>query len=567
MSLADPSDSRVEQLLSPTARLLYRGMKRKQVTRLQQKDFTLLQWVLEHRKMLVPDRPFVPRPHLVPLYEDDCKELVMMKAAQLGSSEYLVSWLLYVADVKNATGLYVFPTDTHVSDFSAARFGPAIEPSVSPYLASIIVSGDAHGADRVGLKRVRNRFIYFRGARIGPEGRAPQLRSIDGDALVFDEFDEIDPRAIPIARERLEASKFAQIREASTPTFPETGIHQEYLESDQRGWHIRCTACGQFTLPDLSSLILEMDGLGRPVRWNGQTNEQPYLACRHCGGMLDRESGEGEWVAAYPNRRVHGYHMLRLSLPGKPLDEILRELNTVNETKRQQAYNQGLGLPYVPSSAQSISNSVLDAARREYAQGVVPKEKTYAGIDVGGVLHVIIRGTSESGERPLRFAGEVNTFEEATRLLKMYNVKVCVVDAMPETRASRGLQSSAERNVVWLSYYADSGEGTRKESIGTWKAAEGTVLVDRTRSLDATFALFHDASQGRGGNTLPANARELRDYYSQLRASKRVLVERDHKQTAVYIESSADHYAHAENYCYVASTCPHGAGWSRGAGG
>jgi len=89
----------------------------------------------------------------VDLYNQTSRRVVVRKASQVGVSEYLVSHALWSADQRSATVLYVFPTDKHVSDFSSARVGPAIEASA--YLDAIIVEGGERGADRVTLKRVR----------------------------------------------------------------------------------------------------------------------------------------------------------------------------------------------------------------------------------------------------------------------------------------------------------------------------------------------------------------------------------------------------------------------------
>ena len=100
----------------------------------------LLEWTREHRQYLAPNKPFNEHDHkyMLPIYEDDCQAMTLSKAGQMGASEYLVSWLMWGADKRKATGLYVFPNDRLISAFSAARFGPATEPKVSPYLASIV---------------------------------------------------------------------------------------------------------------------------------------------------------------------------------------------------------------------------------------------------------------------------------------------------------------------------------------------------------------------------------------------------------------------------------------------
>lgn len=489
--------------------------------------------------------------------------MVLCKAGQIGVSEYLISWLLWSADERLATGLYVFPTDTHVSDFSAARLGPAIDPEVSQYLADLVMpaSGGQRGADRVSLKRVGARFIYFRGAKVQPGGRAPQLRSVDADVLILDEYDEMDPRAPALARERLGHSAIGDVRVASTPTFANVGIHREYLASDQRTWHVRCSKCGQWQDLTIHDMVVEWDDLGRPVGWHQDKEGIPFLACRQCGGRMDRD-GDGEWVATYPDRAVHGYHISRLFAPYRDLQEILDSLNTVDETERQQAYNQGLGLPYRGAAIMALDREMLDACRREYGLGSgLGADKRIgnrvAGVDVGRVLHVVVRDVMADGDRTARFIGEVPDCEDVAHILDMYGVGRCVIDALPETRKARELQASRPRGQVWLAYYTRQKQGSKKKGPVDLNPRERTVNLDRTRTLDATLALFALAGRGEAGNTLPANARDLADYYDHLTALERRLVDgSDGNKVAVYVESGPDHYGHAENYCNVAAELP-----------
>lgn len=513
-------------------------------------------WMARHRPYLIAGRRFDLASHeyLRGIYADTAPQMVVTKAAQMGISEYLISWVLWSADERNATGLYVMPTDTHISDFSAARLGPAIEPAVSPYLASRIVAGGEHGADRVGLKRVGDRFVYLRGAKVGPDGRAAQLKSIDADVFVRDEVDEMDKRVKPIVDERIGASAIAEWRAASTPTYAEQGIHAEWLLSDQREWHVTCPACGQKQPLRLDNLVLEWDQLERPVRWGQDAAGAPACVCRKCGGVLDR-TGPGEWVPAYPGRPVHGYAITGLASARKHLSEILAGLASTDESVRMQTFNQKLGLTYRVTGAKSLTTAMLDKCRREYLLGPRPGE-TFMGIDVGRLLHVVIRGKLGNGDRPLRWAGMVESFDEAGRLLRQHGVRTCVVDALPETRAVREFQK-ANAGHVWLAYYSEGKKGSKEVEPAQWKPDDLVVNLDRTRTLDSMFGRFIAASRGEPGNSLPAGADALPDYYAQLRAPERVLRDTaDGNQVAVYVESGPDHYAHAENYCSVASSAP-----------
>ncbi len=554
---------------------------------LPQPGLPLPVWTARRRALLMPERPFDLTRHryLAGVYACRAREMVVYKAGQLGVSEYLVSYALHAADERLATVLYVMPTDTHVSDFSSARIGPAIE--ASSYLASIVVEGAAaggkRGADRVTLKRVRNRFIYLRGAQVDPKGNANQLKSIDADVLIIDEEDEMDPRAIPIAQKRLGHSAIGEIRKVSTPTYSGFGIHAEWMKTDQREWFVRCPHCGNRQPLTIDDVVTEFDELGRPRRWHGDLTpgihphpsplpmpgkaagkapasstgtfggEGAYAACRKCGKPVDR-LGPGEWVATRHGVEIAGFHVTKLFSPTTPLIAIVQNLDTVDETARKEAVNQDLGEPYTPRGGQ-MTDDQLDSCRREYAHGPIRKEVTVMGVDVGKILHTVIRGPidPETGERPQRFAGEVESWERLLALAQQYHAGAVVIDALPETTKAREFQTGYKGGKVWLAYYVGQKTGTKNEDPRAWNWDEGVVNLDRTRTLDEMTAAFTAQS-----STLPGHARDVRDYYAQMKAPVRV-VERSGNGTpvALYVEgTNPDHFAHAENYCHVAMHAP-----------
>jgi len=474
--------------------------------------------------------------------------MVIKKASQIGASEYLISYALHAADERRATALYVFPTDTHVSDFSSARLGPAIE--ASSYLAEIVVEGRAiggkRGADRVTLKRVRDRFVYLRGARVEADGSAPQLKAIDADVLILDEVDEMDPRAPEIAVKRLGHSSIGEERWASTPTYPGMSIDRAWQESDQREWMVRCEHCGEWQALTIHQVVEEWDALQRPVAWHGMP-DGAWPACARCGGQVDRLA-PGRWVAAWPERQTVGYHPTRMASAQADLLEIVRRLQSTDETRRKETLNQDLGEAYVPRGGQ-ITAEILDQCRREYAHGPQPGP-TVMGLDVGRTLHGVVRsGPDERGETRQCWAGEMDNWEEARWQMKRLHVRRCIVDALPETTKARELQATFGQGVVWLAYYVTQRTGTKAREPAQWDEVNGVVNLDRTRTMDQMLGRFYDQT-----STLPAHAREIREYYAQMMAPVRVLEDGPGgERVARYVESGPDHLAHAENYCMVAS--------------
>lgn len=506
----------------------------------------LLIWTLTKRLKLDARTYFdlTNRPYLLEIYTQTARQIVVKKAAQLGFSEYLLSFVLHLCDERGATCMYVMPTDEDVSDFSQGRLNPAIK--ASDYLSAIILEGNRGGVDKVKLKQVGDGFLYFRGGKVDPEGKARQLKSVPVDSLALDEIDEMDPRAPSIAEKRLGDSELQLIRKISTPSYAGVGIDAAWAETDRRRWHVCCPRCGQWQYLTKDHLILEWDDAERPVAWHGQAEQRPYLACEKCRRELNRLA-PGQWVAEDPDRDVVGYHLSKLFSFRYRLIELIDNLSSTDETKRKETFNQDLGETYTPRGGR-ITEADLDDCRREYAPGPIKGEYVVAGVDVGKLLNVVIRSRPDSvtGETKQRYAGEVESFEAVGQLLHRYGVKRCVIDAMPETRKAREFQAQFRRGVVWLAYYDE--ESKLDEAI-RWDYKEMIVTIDRTRSLDGTFSRFYE-----GLSTLPARIRGVANYYKQMAGLVRVteINRRRGNLIARYVRSTDDHFAHAENYCDVA---------------
>lgn len=520
-----------------------RGRKPEEVT-------DLLTWAVTYRRYLKPGARFSLSDHLylVDIYRDTNQESVYLKAGQIGISEYLLSYGVHANAERGADVLYLMPTNDDVSDFSRSRFGPALE--ASDYINSLVIGAgrELRGSDKITLKRIRNNFFYLRGGTVDNSGNARQLKSIPVDVLIGDEIDEMDTRAMPIARKRLGHSPIKEVRQASTPTYHGVGIHAAWEESDQREWFVPCPHCGKWQMLLIGQVVTEWDELERPVAWHGMAQGRAYVACKKCSRELNRLA-QGVWVARHPGRAVAGFHPTKLMAGHTALIDVVRNLQTVDETKRKEAYNQDLGLPYTPRGGR-LTDPIIDLLKRGYGHGPIPGIRPYAGIDVGKMLHIVIRAPLNAGARRQLWAGEVYSFREAANKLREYNVGFFVIDGLPETRKSRELQAAFPDGMGWLAFY----NGDEKAELPVkWNHKEGVVNVDRTRLLDEMFAGFYDGKT----NEIPEHIASVADYYTHLKVPTRQLVKkRDGSEEAIYVGEGADHYAHAEVYSLVASKHP-----------
>ncbi len=475
-------------------------------------------------------------PPLRAIYDDNHPFLVIQKSAQIGISEYLINAALWVADTHQGgrgNALYVMPTQGAMEDFSQARVHKAIEES--PYLRERAHPRSAQwrGAESRRLRRVGGGHLYFRGA-----DRRRQLITIDADLVILDELDEMRAETVETARKRLASSSFGWTRAASTPGLPEAGINAQFLASDQRHYFLPCSQCGT----------------QQRLTWDENLDrDQARVVCRACHHPLDL-TVDGEWVAAFPDRDIRGYHLSRLYFPQTDLRELIAASERREPCAVQEFVNSDLGEPWVLAGDQ-LNIRDLDACRAEYD---LPPAGTLTamGVDVGADLHVIIREQDVSRENGWRlvFAGTVPTFEALDDLILRFDVRTCVIDAQPELHKTREFCAQALCR-AWTCWY------TRQHGDHQWDDEARSVSANRTLALDQAFDRFR-----RHDNLLPRDARYvggnvaagIGEYYRQLTALARLTApDATGNPVARYNRRGMpDHFAHAEAYCYLATMAP-----------
>ena len=505
---------------------------------------TLAKWVLTYRQIGGEPFSFKGHEYLRGIYRDDSPFVVIRKAAQMGASEYAISRALHFCVVHGGRAMYYFPTDNDVGEFSRDRFGPAIRES--DYFSALI-----RDADAAGFKQIGKGAIYFRGTK-----SRTRMKSVPGDFLIFDELDEMDPANVELARKRLGHSKWGWELDVSTPSLPEFGIDAAYLATDQQHWLIKCPACPEWH--SLEQEFMERHGdpadprtdicfvKGEPGREN--------LVCLRCGHVLDPE--KGRWVATYPSRTRRGYHITKFISSIMSQQETQEGCGTKpaallklwRETKFPgEFFNSELGLPYLGAEGGLTEQDLLACAGK---WGQPPRGKDCVmGVDQGNGLHIVIKEPHGDIVLTVRVHHEPQTdalFSHLDSLMETYDVRFCVIDALPNTHAARAFNKRFPGR-VWCAYYGGQQKGTASWGFD----AENTriVTVNRTEALDA----WRDAYKLRK-RRIPRVEDELTEYVRQMTNVLRKIEEdpQTGQKKAVWVQRGPDHFAHADSYAEIA---------------
>jgi len=467
-------------------------------------------------------------PFQVEMYDQEGeqdREVVVKKATQIGVSAYLVRATIYYADVRGWTSLYVFPTGKQVYDQSDARVKPLLE---GEYLRSRVPRGFVQNK---GLKQIGLGFVYYRGSQ-----NKRELDSVDADVLALDEYDELVQENVPDAERRVSGSPHGLVRRVGVPSIAEFGITDSYERSDQRRWVTKCPSCGHWQDVDY---------------WDNVDEEQVLVVCSKCRkGPLPVETGE--WVAAYPERDVRGYHAPRLLVPRIARNENGALAEIVRASKRTKVYeittfhNKDLALDYSPAEGRLTPGAIAAA---QSAGGEFFMVESYAdtrlvtmGVDVASRRNLNVRISEHLGDGVKRalWIGEVSSFDAVVELMRRFRVNMACVDHLPEGRLAMGLANRFPGMVYLVSYAA-------QKQVMAVHEERRAVSVRRVEAIDAMMQQIREQR-----NWLP---QDLPDGYGkQLRSLVRHTVVDDQDRVTVSYKATGDtDYAQAEVYDLVAS--------------
>lgn len=387
---------------------------------------------------------------MIDFYADEADDIVSRKSAQVGFSVAAILKSMWMAKYRGLNIIYALPTNNVVQDF--------VKPKVNPLVTSNPEIANVVSDDSVSLKKVGDRFMFFKGGFSDREAI-----SISGDVLVIDEYDRMpDMGVVNTFDSRLQASKSAKRWRFSNPSSVGFGVDELYTNSDQRHWFVACDHCGYSSYMDW-----EREVYGNGKRFSHYVDqEQKIYACGSCRKEISNEARRmGEWIAKYPERKRHGYWFSQMMAPWVTAERIIEQYE---ESNIEFFYNFVLGKAYTPSDLLVNRETILRAC----APSIIPKIGVVIGVDQNVSEQIWVAGTPQGV-----FAhGKAKSWEDIEKLKLMWNA-IVVCDPQPYPTMPKKM---AEKYKDWYLCYLH--KEFKSLSMTEWKGS--IVYADRTRLLD-----------------------------------------------------------------------------------
>lgn len=477
-------------------------------------------WVLDNKFINENQKPFEFTKHRFMLqpYSDSSPDQVIMKSAQVGWSVAAILKSIHAANFLKLNIIYVLPTRNVVHDFVTPKVNPMIQRNE-------VIRQMVQGSDSTSLKKVGDRFIYFRGSF--HEGEAI---STTADLIVADEYDRSDQSVLQVYQSRLQASDYGWFWRFSNPSVPGFGVHELFQNSDQMHWFVTCK-CGHSRYMDM-----ERD---KYIKNHYIDEDKKIFRCGACHSRIINEMRQnGEWIAKFPERKRRGYWLSQLMIPWVSAEKILEQRESM---PIDVFHNFVLGMPYQASEFLINRDSILSSC----IPGLAKKQNIVIGCDSGKVKHWVMGNT----EGVITY-GKTHKWSDIEALIGMYNA-TCVIDALPDFTIPEQLAKKYPGKVFVHYYSPDNSSNmniTRRKEGVDW----GVLLSDRTKLFDLLAA---DITSGKiRFFQTPQTLEELIYHVEQMYR----IVEPDtrgiDKAKWLTKDGKPDHFAHALAYFRVAQS-------------
>lgn len=434
---------------------------------------------------------------------------------------------------------HIFPSSDEVGEFGKARFKPLITSN------RIAIGQYVRDTDTATLKRVRDAFLWLRGARLSQkigdtdEDTSSKTAAFSVDKVVLDEVDFMDLLVIEKFINSMGSSPVKREVYLGNPSHEDFGIDLIFKQSNQQYWFRRC-GCGHWTCAEKSfpnCVKIRPDGTG-------------YIGCDKCGQEVKMWNGKGtaEWVADFPSKSgyMEGYHLSQLSNIFVDPAEVLESYTNPLNNNLADVYRLKLGTAYSAKEDKLRKSDVLACC----GSNLMAESSTNPcamGVDVGKVKHVVIGIKTHTDRFEIIKVAKVETFNDVYMLAKKYNVKSDVIDIRPYEDEARSYQKSSGHKTFLCEY----SESMLQDAL--FNDDTGIVKVHRTGIFDSTHKLFTE-----GRIKIPRQCTEIEEFARQC-CNCAKFEEKDKKKGTIIFRyrptgDCEEHFRSALNYFLLAAS-------------
>ena len=428
-------------------------------------ELSIIAWIDENKiKNEKGDRiDFKDHLFIYDIYRDTAKDLVVMKPAQVGMSTCEILRNHFAAKNQKMDIIYTLPTDADVKVFVGGKVNRII--ASNPCMLK-----DVADKDSIEQKQVGSSMIYFRGTW----SRKAAIM-VTADRLAHDEKDSSKLDVVADYKARLQHSKFKQVHTFSHPSLPETGVHSDWLKSDQKYWFIKCTACNfwgylDWNIDDPNKMSIDI--------------ERRIFICKRCGAPIsDRQRALGQWVAKYPSKEISGYWISLLMASWMSAGVIIDKFQDPDMTPDFFS-TKVLGLPYADGSSKLL--------RKHFEQNLTGKtwaptadQRVIIGIDTGLKLDYVL-----GGKYGIFYYGDTDQWRDMDDLMRRWPKAIAIVDQGGDILGTRAFRERWPGRVFLCML---GGDRKTKELVkwGT-KDEHGACVADRNRMIQLTIDEFRN---------------------------------------------------------------------------
>lgn len=393
---------------------------------------------------------------------------------------------------------------------------------------------------------------YFRGTtQTRKDKRAAAAQSVSAQAIVFDEYDDLEPATLSQMERRISGAQQsgdkARVRRVGVPTTDGFGIAAAYAMSDQREWNVACRECDteQVVTWDhvrwTTSVSTETCQPGNDVHADEKDVVKAWRACEGCAEELDVLNGR--WLARNPGASSIGFHVSRLIVKDVDLASIVVNSRKTTPFEREAFFQNDLGLPYSSADSGVTREELISlaASAPEMVSSYSGGLPVTMGVDVASAraLNVRITVHLEDGKRECLWVGEAEDFSQVVELMDRYNVTLAAIDHAPERRLARDVAIQRPGRVILVRY-----DDSIDSQPVVYDQNNNMASVNRTEAIDAMLTAVRTGRHGVPRNPPPR-------YLEHMIALKRKLtVDARNRPVFRYITvgTVGDDYAHAEVY-------------------